>query len=51
MLKMLKSLSSISKKRFLKSSGIESNYENMMKNNDGIPSHHVSENKGSCLLG
>ena len=51
MLKMLKSLSSVSKKRFLKSGGVKSNYENMIKNNDGILSHHVGENKGTCFLG
>ena len=25
--------------------------ETMMKSNDEIPSHHVSENEGTCFLG
>ena len=37
-------------KKFLKSEGVKSNDENMMKSNDGIPSHYGSENKGTCFL-
>ena len=32
-------------KRFLKNDSIKSNHENMMKSNDGIPSHHGSKNE------
>ena len=46
---MLKSLSSVSKKKFLKSGGVKRNYENIMKSNDGISSHHRSENEGISL--
>ena len=38
------------KEKFLKSGGIKSNHENMMKSNGGIPSHHVSEKEGTCFL-
>ena len=51
MLKMLKSLSSVSKKKFLKSGGVKRNYENIMKSNDGISSHHRSEDEGTCFFG
>ena len=30
----------VSKEKFLKSVGLKRNYENKMKSNDGIPSHH-----------
>ena len=35
----------------MKSDGVESTDENMMKSNDRIPSHHGSENEGRCFLG
>ena len=38
------------KGKFLKSGGVKSNHENMMKSNGGIPSHHVSEKEGTCFL-
>ena len=38
-------------KKFLKSEGVKSNDENMMKSNDGIPSPHGSENEGMCFFG
>ena len=37
-LKKSKSLSWVNKVRFLKSGGVKSNDENMVKSNDGIPS-------------
>ena len=37
-------------KPFLKSDGVKSNDENMMKCNDRIPFHHRSENEGTCFL-
>ena len=40
-----------SAKKFLKSEGVKSNDENVMKSNDGIPSHYGSENKGTCFFG
>ena len=41
-----KSLCFACKEKFLKSDGVKSNDENMMKSNDGIPSLHESENEG-----
>ena len=49
-LKKSKSLCFGSKEKFLKSEGVNSNDENMMKSNDGIPSRHGSENEGMCFL-
>ena len=40
----------MSKEKFLKSDGIKCNYESMMKSNDGILSHHCSENEGTCFF-
>ena len=48
-LKKSKSLCFASKVNFLKSEGVKSNDENMMKSNDGIPSPHGSENEGMCF--
>ena len=45
-LKKSKSLCFVSKEKFLKSVGVKSNDENMIKSNDGIPSPHGSENEG-----
>ena len=42
---------SVSLDKFLKSDGVKSNDKNMMKSNDRIPSHHGSENEGTCFLG
>ena len=41
-LKKSRSLRFVGNEKFLKSGGVKSNHENMMKNNDGIPSHHGS---------
>ena len=41
-LKKSKSLSFVSNGEFLKSGGVKRNDKNMMKGNDGIPSHHRS---------
>ena len=49
-LKKSKSLCFASKDKFLKSEGVKSNDENMMKSNDGIPSPHASENEGTCFF-
>ena len=46
-----KSLCFSSKEKVLKSDGVKSNNENMMKSNDGIPSPRGSENEGRCFLG
>ena len=43
-------LSFISQEMFLKSDGVKRNHENMMKSNDVIPSHHGSENEGTCFF-
>ena len=48
-LKKSKSLSFVGKGKFLKSGSVKGNDENMMKSNDGIPSHHGSENEDRCL--
>ena len=32
------------------SEGVKNNHENMVKSNDGIPSHHGNENEGTCFL-
>ena len=50
-LKKSKSLCFAIKEKLLKSDGVKSNDENMMKNNDQIPSPHGSENEGVCYLG
>ena len=50
-LKKSKSLFFASKEEFLKSDGVKSNDENMMKSNDGIPCPHGSENEGMCFFG
>ena len=50
-LKKSKSLSFVSKEKLLKSDGVKSNYENMMKNDDGILSHHGNGNEGAHFLG
>ena len=48
---MLKSLSSVSKKKFLKSGGVKRTYENIMKSNDGISSHHTRKREyHTCLI-
>ena len=39
-LKKSKSLSCVNNEKFLKSGGVKSNDENMVKINDGIPSPH-----------
>ena len=41
----------VCKEKFLKSDGVKSNDKNMIKSNDGIPSHHGSENESTCFLG
>ena len=48
-LKKSKSLNFVSKEKFLKSVGVKSNQENMMKMIDGIFFHHGSENEGTCF--
>ena len=50
-LKKWKSLCFASKVKVLKSEGVKSNDENMMKSNDGIPFPHGIENEGMCFLG
>ena len=50
-LKKSKSLCFASEQKFLKSDGVKSNDENMMKSNDGIPSPQWSESEGMCFLG
>ena len=50
-LRKSKSLRFVSKEMFFKSGGVTSNHENIMKSNDGIPSHHGSEDEGTCFLG
>ena len=42
--KEIKIFKFVNKEEFLKSDDVKSNNENMMKCNDGIPSHHGSEN-------
>ena len=42
-------LSFVRKEKFLKSDGLKSNHENVMKSSDRIPSHQ--ENEGNCFLG
>ena len=49
-LKKSKSLSFVSKGKFLKSGSVKGNDENMMKSNDGIPSQHGSENEDRCFF-
>ena len=49
-LKKWKFLSSVSKEKFLKTDGVKHNQENVMKSNDGIPSHHGSDNEGTCFF-
>ena len=49
-LKKSRSLCFVSKEEFLKSGGVKGNDENMMKSNDGIPSHHGSGNEGTCIF-
>ena len=34
----------------MKSDSVKRNDKNMMKNNDGIPSPHGSENEGTCFF-
>ena len=41
--KKIKSLSFVGKEKFLKSDGIKSNHENVMKSNYGNPFHHEYE--------
>ena len=41
----------VSKEKFLKNGDAKSNDENMMKSNDGVPSHHGSENKVRDFVG
>ena len=50
-LKKLKSLSFVGKVNILRSGGVKSNDENMVKSNEGIPSPHGSENEGTCFFG
>ena len=38
-------------KKFLKSEGVKSNDENMMKSNDGIPSPHGSVKESTHFFG
>ena len=45
-----KSLSFVSKEKFLKTAGVKSNHENMMESNDGMFFYHGSENEGTCFL-
>ena len=49
-LKKSRSLCFVSKEEFLNSGGVKRNDEDMMKSNDGIPSHHGSENEGTCFF-
>ena len=50
-LKKSKSLCFASKEKFLKSDGVKSNDEKMMKSNDGVSSPHGSENEVRYFLG
>ena len=50
-LKKLKSLRFVGKVNILRSGGVKSNDENMVKSNEGIPSPHGSENEGTCFFG
>ena len=50
-IKKSKSLCFVSKVKLLKSDGVKSNDEKMMKSNDGIPSHHGRQNEGMCFFG
>ena len=50
-LKKLKSLSFVGKESILRSGGVKSNDENMVKSNEEIPSPHGSENEGTCFFG
>ena len=50
-LKKSKSLCFTSKEKFLKSDGVKSNDENMIKSNDGILSPQGSENEITVFLG
>ena len=50
-LKKSKSLCFASKEKFLKSDGVKSNDEKMMKSNDGVSSPHGSENEVRCFGG
>ena len=50
-LKKSKSLFFASKEEFLKSDGVKSNDENMMKSNDGIPSPHGSVKESTHFFG
>ena len=50
-LKKSKSLSFVGKESILRSGGVKSNDENMVKSNEGIPSPHGSENEGTCFFG
>ena len=50
-LKKSKSLSFVSKEKFLKSDRVKRNNENMVKSNDEIPSPHGSENEGMYFFG
>ena len=50
-LKKLKSLSFVGKVNILRSGGVKSNDENLVKSNEGIPSPHGSENEGTCFFG
>ena len=49
--KEIKTLSFVSKGKFLKGDGIKSNNGNMMRSNDGTPYHHGSKNEGTCFFG
>ena len=46
-----KSLSFVSKEKFLKTAGVKSNHENMMESNDGMFFYHGSKNEGTSFLG
>ena len=46
-----KSLGFVGKEKFLKSVGVKSNNENMMKSNDGIFFHRGNENEVRVFLG
>ena len=50
-LKKSKFLFFASKEKFLKSDGLKSNDENMMKSNDGIPSPHGSVKESTYFFG
>ena len=50
-LKKSKSLCFASEQKFLKSDGVKSNDENMMKSNDGIPSPHGSVKESTYFFG